>query len=898
MNFFLWTGMAENLGFPAVTPPNDGAIFQVLQQDRRSTPQGDYSLNEGLGHSTVQDISVNKSDKRKIRPGSYEALGLSKPICQALQSAGYNFPTPIQRKVIPTILAGDDVVAMARTGSGKTAAFLAPILHRLSENLKPISASARRNGPRALIVAPTRELVLQEVKFCNLYSKYLSHRVRSAIVVGGTPLEAQFEALAVCPEIVFATPGRMLQILSEMGAKGGLTLSTTETLVFDEADRLFEGTLAVETSSLLNCLRDKQTEALNERQTILVSATMPYALAEFSRTGLRKSISVVRLDVEKSLSPTLAVGFLSSRGDIEKDAALHVVIRQVLQQKRSSVVFAATHRRVEYLTELLRKNVTKNIGCIHGTMDQIARQETVSAFRKGKLSTLIVTDVAARGIDLPELDVVINYDAPATPKLFIHRVGRVGRAGRFGIAINIVASDELPYMLDTFLFVGRSVTFADGCSDALKNIGSDFLSPTHCMETSFVLGVLPKSLLDEEVELVRHSIENVDLAKAHKSSENAHKLYLKTRGSPSGESIRRARLLMYLENGGRRSIHVHPWFMDLENAMEHASTEQVCKLSTWRPKECAVDVPASLVGRKEAALAKRTIELEVAKEDNGDDVDMIIDVGGSLVSRQSETFKTRKTSARQAAAEEERQQFFLSGRQDAGQRRAQKALKVRSGGAMGDDLSAFHELHDAAMDVNADNNVDLLRANHVGGSTAKFWDRVSKKYVKGGVSDATSKRNLHVASREARARAKGGEGYGTEDGALFKRWIAKNRKAVEELAVQVSKREDGGSNSQGLRFENGLGSNDFRKGAYGRRARIAAAARNKLSATSGNTGKDQVRSELKSLQEIKKERKVKAKAEARRLLKQKGKKMAKRHHEYKAPQRGVSKIRTIVRSKK
>lgn len=898
--------MAQSYAFPAVTPPQSDDVFQVLRLPRPHSNQPEHSANDNSTTANSIATRCSRSDRRKVRAGSYEALGLSASLCKALQAAGYNFPTPIQRKVIPSVLSGDDVVAMARTGSGKTAAFLAPLLHRLSENPKPLTASARRNGPRALVVAPTRELVLQELKFCKMYSKFLNHQIRSAVVVGGTPLEAQFEALAVCPEIVFATPGRLLQILAEMSVKGGLTLTTTETLVFDEADRLFEGTLAVETSSLIDRLRDRQTESFNERQTILVSATMPHALAEFSRTGLRKSLSVVRLDVDKSLPPTLATGFLSSRGDVEKDAALQVVIRRIAQEEKSVVVFAATHRRVEYLTDLLRKNGFQGVGCVHGVMDQVARQETVSAFRKGKLNTLVVTDVAARGIDLPDLDVVINYDMPATPKLFIHRVGRVGRAGRFGIAVNLVTADELPHMLDTFLFVGQKVTFAEGGIGEGKKISGSFSSNAFCMETSFVFGVLPKSVLDEEVELIRNVVASVELAKAYSSARNAHKLYLKTRGTPSGESVRRAKKLLNLENGGRRSLHVHPWFADLETDFERAATEQVSQLSTWRPKECAVSAPTALLGRKEVAKTRKAMEIEAVKDAITPTEDIQIDAGegnsDGQLGRVVKKRKADKVSARQAAMEEERRQFFLPRKQDAGHRLSQKALKVRSGGSMGDDFSAFHELNDAAMDVNADSNVDLLRAKHTGGSTAKYWDRVTKKFVKGGVTDGTSKRNLHVASREAKAKAKGGEGYGTEDGAMFKRWLSKNRKAVEELAEQVDANNENNEPSESFsRFQHGLGSNDFRKGAYGRRARIAAAAKLKARGgtggftTGGSNGK--VQPELKTVQEIKKERRMKAKAEARRLAIQKGKKMAKRQHNYKPPQRGSSKIRAIIRRK-
>lgn len=896
---------ADANSFPSVEPVSVDHACRILRPSKHFYQKPNPAERHAKPPTHPPPPADPPKDKRKLRQGSYESLGLSPPICAALHAAGYNFPTPIQRKVIPSVLAGDDVVAMARTGSGKTAAFLAPLLHRLSESPQSMTAAARRNGPRALVVAPTRELVLQELKFCHLYGKRLQRRIRSAVVVGGTPLEAQFQALAVCPEIVFATPGRLLQIVAEMGAKGGLTLATTETLVFDEADRLFEGTLAVETAALIAQLRDRRTESLDARQTILVSATMPHALAEFSRSGLRKSLSVVRLDVERALSPTMAAAFISVRADVEKDAALQVVLRRSVQCAKSAVVFAATHRRVEYLTELLggSKGVMGDrVGCVHGAMDQLARQETVRKFRKGALDALVVTDVAARGIDLPELDVVVNYDMPATPKLFVHRVGRVGRAGRFGTAVNLVTTDEMPYMLDIFLFVGRSVVFAEADSCARDEGEGDYGSDAFLMDSSFVLGALPKEALDEEVERTRSMLDDVELGKARTTATNAQKLYAKTRGSASGESVRRAKALMLDGEGGRRLVRVHPWYTDLQSAAERDAMEQVTRLSTWRPREGLVMAPPALVRRKERAAVVEGSDgvgdcsgMDTEMGDKAEEAGASkpwLEAGGLGADFAGNT-AGGKISARQAALEEEKKQFFMPACQDAVQRQSEKALKVKSGGKMGDDLNAFRELQDAAMDVNADDNADLLRSKHTGSSSAKYWDRVSKKFVRGGATDKTSKRNLHVASREARARASGGGNYGSEDGALFKKWLSKNKKAVEQLAEQVDKGEgDGGA---ALRSECGVGSNDYRKGAFGRKARIAAAARMKANGGAGaGDSKSRGTSELKTAEQIKKQRKMKAKEEARRS--KKGKK--KKAFDYKAPQRGASKSRLIVRGKK
>lgn len=848
----------------------------------------------------------DKNDTNKPRAGSYQALGLHIQICESLSRAGYGFPTPIQRKTIPPALAGNDVVVMARTGSGKTAAFLAPLLHRLAAVSPLVANASRRNGPRGLIIAPTRELALQTFKFFNLYSRAMTAPLRAAVVVGGTPLEAQFEALAVCPDLVIATPGRLLHILAEMGAKGGLTLSTVETVVFDEADRLFEGTLAVETATLVTSLASPHTERIgNDRQTILVSATMPRALAEFSRTGLRQNCAVIRLDVDKSMSPTMAAAFISTRGDDEKDASLLVILRRVIDAGRTAVVFAATHRRVEYLTDLLRKYLLPAVDSVHGNMDQVARTESVANFRKGDSKILIVTDVAARGIDLPELDTVVNYDMGATPKIFVHRVGRVARAGRPGMTLSLITADESPFMIDVHLFLGRGVIFPESHVTEEFSGGDPWVSHAVAMESSFLFGSLPKSVVDEEVEIVRKACEDVDIRKARQAARNAHGLFIKTRGVASGESNRRAKELVLNGDGGRRMVPVHPWFVNMESLVERTAGEEAARLSSWRPKETAVQLPKALLARKR----RRAVVFEDAGgdmtktegEDGAANAKSILSAAAVVIAAE----RPVKRSARQIAVDEQRKQFYVPLRRDESAARSDRAMKVVTGGAMGDGIGAFHAIQAATMDINADNNVDLLRSKHMGGPNSKYWDRVTKKFVKGGVQDKTSKKNLHVASREARARANAGESYGAGDGAMFKSWLSKNRKAVEEMAERVHEGNSSAMAGGTLArhgFSSGLGSNDFRKGAFGRNARIAAASRNRGLGVSGvkAAGKGDARSELKSVDQIKKERKIQKKAEARRAAKNKtggGRRKAQQKDSRMPSAPGSSKTRVIIHRK-
>lgn len=906
-------------GFPEVEPDDAGSSFLTTSRPGRhrgprpnpgSRPRN-VENNSSRGARGGKDFQPSEGGEDAFarqpaqpvrhRPGSFPALGLCPELCAALSRKGYGFPTPIQRRVIPCVLSGRDVVAMARTGSGKTAAFLAPLLHRLSTTPCPVAASSRRNGPRALVVTPTRELALQTLRFYKAYGRELDPRVRAAVIVGGTPLEAQFESLAVCPELVVATPGRLLQILAEMGSKGGLTLSTVETLVLDEADRLFEGTLAPETQTVIDQLTP-ETEGLNaDRQTVLVSATMPRALADFTRTCLRQNVDVLRLDADKTLSPTLAMSFVVSRSGDEKLASLVTTVRRIAadDSSRSMVVFVATHRGVEYVLEVLRRaqrnssplstDSSAGVVCLHGNMDQGAREEAVAQFRKRQARVLVVTDVAARGVDLPDLDVVVNYDIAPAPKLFVHRVGRVGRAGRPGKAVNIVTADEMPYLIDTLLFLGRGVTFAKDEGVAGSGIDVDpakeaWSQHAVAMEDNFLIGALPKSCVDDDVELLtKLRASCCELDKLRQSSINAHGLYVRTRAPASGESVRRSKQI-YSDIGEVNSLIVHPWFRSMESVEERTARAHVSRLALWRPTELAVAAPEGVLKRKRQMTVEAgggCVALKQHMENDGDSDGSNESVGKHRAQRLSEKLrametenaaalkrKAKKRNSRQAAMEEQRSQFYVPLRRDESDLRSEFAMKLGRDGSRGDadGLGAFRAVQSAQMDIVADTNVDMQR----NGKKTMFWDRVSKKFVKGGVTSKTSRQNVHVATKEAKARARGGtnvSSYATADGSMFKAWLSKNKNAIEQV------REAG--QATGDHF--GLSSNDFRRGAPGRGARIAAlAARRNSGEVGAAAGRPKVtfrsaKPELKSEAQIKKERKMKAKAEARRMAKAKGK---------------------------
>lgn len=881
-----------DLSFPTVDAASDSEDEYLITRNRRR------ERKPVVKQPATTAANGKKKKNVTVTEDGFAALGLSPTMCTMMKRAGYMQPTSVQSRAIPAVLGSRDAVIMARTGAGKTAAFLAPILDALmSDNTMGDGA----NGPKALVLAPTRELALQTYSFYRTYTKGVpNNSVRAAVLVGGTPLDAQFDALAVCPELLVATPGRCLQLVAEMGkAKGAaLSLATAQTVVFDEADRLFEGTLAAETAAILRHLGPAP-----HRQTVLVSATMPSVLAEFSRTGLRSNAEVVRMDTHDALPEKLANAFISVRSGHEKDAALLVVLRAILQAGRSTLVFAATHRAVEYIQGLVCETLHVKVDAVHGHMDQGARVEAVARFRKRYCDILVVTDVAARGIDLPVLDVVLNYDFPDTPKVFVHRVGRAARAGREGWALSILGPDETPYLLDTHLHLGRCTTEADGSSvrDAWK-------SSENALKSSFVLGELPKSIIDEEVELVRKIVDDVDVEKLKTSAKNAHGLYMRTRAHASAHSVKRAKALWRDSSGARRKLSAHPWFAHLESKVETRACQLAAEVSHWKPRATilpVVAVPFKLRERKRRhdLLNSAEDELNGAQPNDGGDLAVSSARGtmdlSTAESKQAATeaaastrTKTKKRR-RQEVAEAERAKFFVPYQQ--------KRVGFSNDAVdeeVNDGLGAFRAIQGAVMDLHADTNNDLLRNRNAGAHRGgKYWDRVAKKFVHADTASKSSKsKNIHVTSREARAKAAGALDYSLGDGVMYKRWLAKNDKTVARRREAIRDGEVPEASAPRTSANAGLGSNDFRKGAPGRRARVIAAGRAKTSSAGAEAGAG---GELKTKEEIKRARKERRKAELRRMTKLERKKKRSGGISKKQTQFGArsSKVRVITRKK-
>ncbi len=350
----------------------------------------------------------------------FPSLGLAEPLLAALSGAGHRVPTPIQVQAIPAILGGRDVEGIAQTGTGKTAAFVLPILHRLLDG----AARPAPNTCRALVLAPTRELAAQIGDTVRTLGRQT--RLRAAVVVGGVPKGKQAKALAGGVDVVAATPGRLLDHLAD----GALRLDETTVLVLDEADHMLDLGFIDEVRRIASLLP-------RERQTLLFSATMPPAIAVLARQLLRNPVQVAA-GPAATPAPRIdqRVVFLDPG---QKRPLLIELLRR--GRMRRTLVFARTRQGADALVAALDAAGLR-AGVIHGDKSQGQRDRTLAEFRAGAFPVLVATDVAARGLDIEGLTHVVNFELPEVAEAYVHRVGRTARAGARGIAITLCAPSE------------------------------------------------------------------------------------------------------------------------------------------------------------------------------------------------------------------------------------------------------------------------------------------------------------------------------------------------------------------------------------------------------------------------------------------------------------------------
>ncbi|KAL1977038.1 hypothetical protein VTN31DRAFT_3320 [Thermomyces dupontii] len=606
------SGLDEDWGVskpkPKPVSANDLDVLDGADQDGDGDDDDDEAFIAATQAAANRKAS-NLKGRTVKKGGGFQAMGLNATLLKAIARKGFSVPTPIQRKTIPVILDDRDVVGMARTGSGKTAAFVIPMIEKLKSH-------SSKFGLRGLILSPSRELALQTLKVVKELSRGTDLKV--VLLVGGDSLEEQFGLMAGNPDIVIATPGRFLHLKVEMR----LDLSSVKYVVFDEADRLFEMGFAAQLTEILSGLPPT-------RQTLLFSATLPKSLVEFAKAGLQEP-TLIRLDTESKISPDLQNAFFSVKS-ADKEGALLYILHDVIKiptgpteaaqkeqeeassgkknskkrkresekainttepvTKYSTIIFAATKHHVDYLVGLLRE-AGFSVSYAYGSLDQAARKIQVQRFRSGATNILVVTDVAARGIDIPILANVINYDFPSQPKIFVHRVGRTARAGQKGWSYSLVREADIPYLLDLQLFLGRRLVL--GRETEQVNFAEDI-----------VVGSFPRDTLATHTEWVAKVLsEQYELESQRAVAMRGEKLYMRTRNAASLESAKRAKEIV----ASSAWMGLHALFNDEASQMEVEREKMLARLGGYRPSETIFEIGSRWAGKKSTDEATEVIK--------------------------------------------------------------------------------------------------------------------------------------------------------------------------------------------------------------------------------------------------------------------------------------------------
>jgi len=357
---------------------------------------------------------------------SFNDFGLAAPILRALSDEQYVTPTPIQKDAIPVVLAGRDIVGIAQTGTGKTAAFALPILNRLAAHPR----RADKKCCRVLVLSPTRELSGQILDSFRTYGRHVG--ISSALVIGGVPMGRQVRDLMHGLDVLVATPGRLLDLLRSNAVR----LNQVEVLVLDEADRMLD-------MGFIHDIRTIVAKLPKDRQTLLFSATMPREIADLAAQMLREPARVAVTPVASTVERVSQRVIMTDKP--AKSALLIEVLRDEVTGQ--TLVFTRTKHGADKVVRSLH-HAGLSAEAIHGNKSQNQRERVLGAFRAGKLKTLVATDIAARGIDVDGISHVINYDLPNIPESYVHRIGRTARAGADGIAISFCDNEEVAFLRD------------------------------------------------------------------------------------------------------------------------------------------------------------------------------------------------------------------------------------------------------------------------------------------------------------------------------------------------------------------------------------------------------------------------------------------------------------------
>ena len=374
---------------------------------------------------------------------SFDDFRLNDSITRALVEEKYLTPTPIQAQTIPTVITGRDVIGIAQTGTGKTAAFALPILHRLAASPRP----PVRKSCRVLVLSPTRELSGQILDSFRTYGRHM--RVRAALAIGGVSMGGQVRTLLNGVDVLVATPGRLLDLVKN----NALRLGEVECLVLDEADRMLD-------MGFIHDIRKIVAKLPVQRQTLMFSATMPRAIAELAahmlRDPIKVAVSPVASTVERVDQRVIRVDRFA-----KPEILIDVLRRETIDR---ALIFTRTKHGAD---KVARGLIRAGIGAeaIHGNKSQNQRERVLAAFRKGEVRTLVATDIAARGIDVDGVSHVVNFDLPDVPETYVHRIGRTARAGAEGVAISLCDGEEVAFLRDIEKLIRMTIQVSDRRAD-------------------------------------------------------------------------------------------------------------------------------------------------------------------------------------------------------------------------------------------------------------------------------------------------------------------------------------------------------------------------------------------------------------------------------------------------
>ncbi|KXN92443.1 ATP-dependent RNA helicase DBP10, partial [Leucoagaricus sp. SymC.cos] len=840
-----------------------------------------------------------KVTKGEVGGGSFQSMGLHPSLLRSLTLQGYRVPTPIQRLTIPALLANPprDLVGMARTGSGKSLAYMIPLVQRLG------GRHSTTFGARALILLPTRELALQILKVGKELSRGFNsghgdhagdkegenlkgQNLRWGLVVGGEGMDEQFEMITNNPDVIIATPGRLLHLIVEMN----LDMKSVQYVVFDEADRLFEMGFETALTEIIHRLSAS-------RQTLLFSATLPKSLVEFAKAGLEDP-KLVRLDAESKISSDLRMAFFSAK-KAEKDACLLSLLRDVIKVPLSenkaaeesdgkdkkqkgkakhseqltaphqTLIFAATKHHVEYLATLLT-TIGYSVSHIYGSLDQAARTYQMDQFRKGATSILVVTDVVARGIDIPVLENVVNYDFPHGARVFVHRVGRTARAGRQGWAWSFVTHTELPYLLDLQLFLARPLT---------STVSSD---SDQTYTQSLVFGTFERERIDEDMEYLK-SLDDVNhsLPSLRDVMKRGHTMYERSKGKASLQSYKRAKDMAKDPKWqlAGSDTGVHSVLLRGSDVIERRKQEEERKtllkaVNAFTPSETIFEVGnkvgsanAALMRERRKALQKSAARVATvvanATRDGAEDTDEEMGSGNELkMADEDDIAAVFETEKKSNFRDEE---FYIS--------HYQKDASAEKGYSLADGASSFaQQAQGVAFDLAGDESVQEKKKRQLN------WDKKKKKFVKGNGVGAD---NVKLVKTENGVRLPASYRSGR-----FEEWKAKSRVSlprIGETELNHTKPQSAGLGGHKYRHNkittpkqlDKLENNYERKkrqlkkkqeGATGGDREGAGSSKAKKQAKGSRYGGKsfaRVKSELKSSDQIRKQRKVMGKRKAK-----------------------------------